>query len=392
MIKNFDDTLFWGTIVSFDEKEGYYNIIYEDYDSKELNKKEVAENLDITQTHSRPIFTTQDILQLKMSLDIFGPSTTTKMNIPHHPNPSFIFQHDRKETPTHHQMHLWYTSICHMGMEITVLIWNNSGYQQQKIRYTQNNSFELHNNYSSWRSHHIQTAEGIPQLHFDQLNAIANHTYIIQTDQDKEHLDPITPTSMEDTTHYTTINRIVSVKPTTCQNHETATRLGTMGEIRIQTTQFIWSTRHVFGQPMPPPKCYINRKRVNITILPFVRTYLYKDGNIQKARGTYNAAQTLWESSNISTHICQLYRTTGNLTVVLPCSTQRDDCHWCQCKQCICRDTSTHGTIIHEHWQTVLQLVDKTQREGPNFRRMGAISEICDSRTPQKPTTLGTTH
>ena len=39
----------------------------------------------------------------------------------------------------------------------------------------------------------------------------------------------------------------------------------------------------MFGQPMLPPKQYIDSKRLDITILPFVWTYLYKDGNIQKA-------------------------------------------------------------------------------------------------------------
>ena len=44
----------------------------------------------------------------------------------------------------------------------------------------------------------IHIAEGVPQLHFDQLNAIVNHIHAIQTEQDK-HWDPITPTSMDNT-------------------------------------------------------------------------------------------------------------------------------------------------------------------------------------------------
>ena len=52
-----------------------------------------------------------------------------------------------------------------------------------------------------------------------------------------------------------------------------------------------YKAQDMFGQLMPPPKQYINSKQLDITILPFVWTYLYKDGNIQKAQGTCNGCK-----------------------------------------------------------------------------------------------------
>ena len=54
----------------------------------------------------------------------------------------------------------------------------------------------------------IHTKEAVPQLHFNQLNAMANHIHAIGTEQDI-HWDLI-----EDTAHYATINRIIPVKLT----------------------------------------------------------------------------------------------------------------------------------------------------------------------------------
>ena len=47
----------------------------------------------------------------------------------------------------------------------------------------------------------------------------------------------------------------------------------------------------MFGQPMPSPKQYSNGKHLDIIMLPFVWTYIYKDGNVQKACGTCNGGK-----------------------------------------------------------------------------------------------------
>ena len=97
--KVFDDTVYQGTIVLFDEKEGYYKIVYKDNDCKELDKHKVMECLDTPQTQSTPTFTTQDILQLEMSLDIFGPPITIK--IEHIPSPQPRLCISKRQGNTH---------------------------------------------------------------------------------------------------------------------------------------------------------------------------------------------------------------------------------------------------------------------------------------------------
>ena len=97
--KMFNGTAYKGTIESFDPKEGYYKIMYEDNDSKELDETKIQDLVTTPKEHRHPAFTSQDILQLEMSLDIFGPSTTIKVNTSHHTDLGFIF-FDGKETPT----------------------------------------------------------------------------------------------------------------------------------------------------------------------------------------------------------------------------------------------------------------------------------------------------
>ena len=47
----------------------------------------------------------------------------------------------------------------------------------------------------------------------------------------------------------------------------------------------------MFQKLIPPPKQYSNGKQLDITVLPFVWTYLYMDGNVQKAHSTYNGSK-----------------------------------------------------------------------------------------------------
>ena len=59
----------------------------------------------------------------------------------------------------------------------------------------------------------LHTAEGIPQLNFDQLNAIAHHLHAIKHNTKTwETLDP--NHTDKDAQHYATINSIVPVKLT----------------------------------------------------------------------------------------------------------------------------------------------------------------------------------
>ena len=92
---------------------------------------------------------------------------------------------------------------------------------------------------------HIHTAEGVPQLHFDQLNVIANHLYALQGDTGT--WTPLSPST--DTMHYAVIYKVV---PVLLKQHDA------------------YKAQQMFGNPIPPPKQYVDGKQVDITILPFV--------------------------------------------------------------------------------------------------------------------------
>ena len=51
-----------------------------------------------------------------------------------------------------------------------------------------------------------------------------------------------------------------------------------------------YQKQNMFGDPIPcpPPKKDKNKTLKHLTVLPFMWTYLFKDGTTPKARGTYN--------------------------------------------------------------------------------------------------------
>ena len=100
--KEFDGDMYHGTVIDYDEDEGYYKIQYDDGDEEEMDMEDVKQ---YTNDKHRPILnndpkhTHKDILQLELTLDIFGPSTTIKIPITQHEQLGFEF-HEGKCTPT----------------------------------------------------------------------------------------------------------------------------------------------------------------------------------------------------------------------------------------------------------------------------------------------------
>ena len=157
-----------------------------------------------------------------MSLDIFRPSTTIKMNTSHHTDLGFII-FGSKETPTikdckhgtpAHALRSWrsrfrFGTIRAINGEKI----NTKQQFQTIIKQVQQTKSTCLITIAHKEISNIHTAEGVPQLHFHQLNAIANHLHALRTNQDI-HWDPITPSAMDDAAHYATINGIVPLKLT----------------------------------------------------------------------------------------------------------------------------------------------------------------------------------
>ena len=203
--KMFDGTAYKGTIVLFGAKEGYCKIVYKDNNSEELDETEIEDLLNTSKEQSHPAFTTQDILQLEMSLDIFGPSTTIKMSTSYHTDLGFIF-FDSKETPTikdckhgtpAHAIRSWRSRFCFGTIRAVNGKKINTKQQFQTIiEHVEQTKITCLITIAQKEISNIHTAKGVPKLHFNQLNAMANHLHVLRTDQNT-HWDPITPSAID---------------------------------------------------------------------------------------------------------------------------------------------------------------------------------------------------
>jgi hypothetical protein len=237
-----------------------------------------------------------DILNIEMSLDIFGPSTTEILSIdPKHPTLGFKFHSPQPDNrPTLH--------FCQSGTPAAKIKNWRSRFRHGTIRATDGEYMDTIEDVrrtvatlkdSSRKdckvtiAHHEVaqplTASGIPQLHFDQLHAIAHHLHVLKYGEDYnlwgDH-DQM-PDVHEDTIHQAIADDQAVARFTRRQlKRREDWQVWKEAEWKQLTS---YHTQDMFGASIArPPKA---------TVLPFVWTYLFKDGIKPKARGTCNGGK-----------------------------------------------------------------------------------------------------
>ena len=129
------------------------------------------------------------------------------------------------------------------------------------------------------------TGEGLPTLHFDQLNVIAHHLHTINTGEDpwtdKTKWPPITDESIR-----MAINKGLAI-PKITRRKAMQTESWTKFHESEWTQLDKYSKQDMFGEPCPHPS------EEDTVVLPWVWTYLYKVHpisleDVEKSRGTCN--------------------------------------------------------------------------------------------------------
>jgi hypothetical protein len=241
-------------------------------------------------------FKDSEILNIEMSLDIFGPSTTETVDINmRHPTMGFEFHSPQMSARP-------VIKACKSGTQAAKLKNWRSRFRHGTIRAIDGEYMDtiedihltfkrlLESNRMNCEitiAHHEisqpLTASGIPQLHFDQLHAIAHHLHVMRYGDDYDLWGKYGsfPEVDESTIH----NAIA--------DEQTVARF-TRRQLCKRTDWQVWkeaefkqlnsyNTQNMFGAPIRrPPKS---------TVLPFVWTYLFKDGIKPKARGTCNGGK-----------------------------------------------------------------------------------------------------
>jgi hypothetical protein len=93
----------------------------------------------------------------------------------------------------------------------------------------------------------------------------------------------------------------------------------------------------MFGTPVSRPS--------QATVLPFVWTYLMKDGTTKKARGTCNGGKRY--GTHTCSHLCIMRRTTRSTHFLEPSRSTWNDSNWRRCRQCLRRGSTPDPTILH---------------------------------------------
>ena len=302
--KQFDGDIYSGTIIDYDENLGYYKIQYEDGDEEEMDDTDIDKHLKQSENDigKFPILhhTHKETLQLEMTLDIFGPSTTIKIPTTKDQNLGFLF-HNGKQSPTiadckhntpAYRIRHWRSRFRHGTIRAIngIHIFTIQQFQEELNKIRQNHRKHCHITIAHEEINNIHTSEGVPQLHFDQLNAIAHHLHAIRHNTDSwTSLEPCPKD--EDAEHYATINGIVPVKLTRrIVQKQPDWNQWEQSEFKQHDA---YEAQNMFGKPIPPPPPTFDAQgnKIEVTILPFVWTYLYKEGNIPKARGTCNGGK-----------------------------------------------------------------------------------------------------
>jgi hypothetical protein len=237
-----------------------------------------------------------EVLNIEMSLDIFGPSTTEDLKIdPTHPTLGFEFH-----TPTPDARPN--IKLCKSGTPAAKLKNWRSRFRHGTIRAINGEYMETiedvrhtvallkDSNKTACKitiAHHEiaqpLTASGIPQLHFDQLHTIAHHLHVLKYGEDYDLWEDKSsmPLVHEDTVHQAIAD-------------DQAVARFTRRQLRRREDWQVWKeaewkqltsyhTQDMFGEPIQRPS--------KATVLPFVWTYLFKDGIKPKARGTCNGGK-----------------------------------------------------------------------------------------------------
>jgi hypothetical protein len=241
-------------------------------------------------------FQDSDVLNIEMSLDIFGPSTTESMTLDlRHPSLGFEFQ---SNTLTARPI----IKSCKTGTQAAKLRNWRSRFRHGTIRaingeyidtiadvhLTISQLIESKESFCKITIAHHEisqplTASGIPQLHFDQLHAIAHHLHVLRYGDDHDLWGDYDSFPI---VHESTIHNAIA-------DDITAARF-TRRQLRKRTDWQVWKeaefkqlnsyhTQDMFGDPIKRPH--------KSTVLPFVWTYLFKDGIKPKARGTCNGGK-----------------------------------------------------------------------------------------------------
>jgi hypothetical protein len=242
--------------------------------------RQQLEMLDVTTNIFEPAVS--ETLQLKGTHDTLGLITQQ------HPEYSetVVFQRCHPGTVSHKTIRRWKSrlkgSIIRMIDDITIINEKQlkdvirdkrrKGQQQVKVQFAQ----------PIWSS---MTGEGLPTLHFDQLNVIAHHLHTINTGEDpwtdKTKWPPITDESIR-----MAINKGLAIPKITRRK-----AMQTESWTKFRDSEWIqldkYSNQDMFGEPCPHPSS------ADTVVLPWVWTYLYKIDpvsleDVEKSRGTCN--------------------------------------------------------------------------------------------------------
>jgi hypothetical protein len=237
-----------------------------------------------------------DILNIEMSLDIFGPSTTEVLTIdPRHPTLGFEFH-------SPHSAARPVIKQCKSGTKAAKMKNWRSRFRHGTIRAIDGEYMDTIEDVRSTVAklkessrtdckitiahHEIAqplTASGIPQLHFDQLHAIAHHLHVMKYGEDYDLWgdNSTFPTVDESTIHQAIVDDLVPAKFTRRQLKRSENwQVWKEAEFKQLNS---YHTQDMFGKPIARPQ--------KATVLPFVWSYLLKDGIKPKARGTCNGGK-----------------------------------------------------------------------------------------------------
>ena len=134
----------------------------------------------------------------------------------------------------------------------------------------------------------LHTASGVPQIDFDQLQAVAHHLNCMHYGDDYRLHDPDYD---EAVIHQAMANNMLPAKLTRCVLLKREDwDIWLKAEYKLLDS---YKAQNMFGTPIPRPAPVRNDKGtlVHPTVLPFVCTYLLKDSVKPKARGTCNGGQ-----------------------------------------------------------------------------------------------------
>lgn len=152
-----------------------------------------------------------------------------------------------------------------------------------EYRHQKKQRIDVHFAHPNWSA---TNGDGIPMLHFDQLNVIAHHLHHITTGEDpwKNHTDRTLWPDITDESIDIAINKGIAIPTLTRRKAQQQQNWSKF--LSSEWTQLDkYDKQGMFGQPCAPPP--------GATVLPWVWTYIMKidpltNEKVEKARGTCN--------------------------------------------------------------------------------------------------------